>query len=83
MPSLQVREVPVNIYRRLQNAAKEEHRSLAQEAIITLARGLRTSVSNKERRKKLLRSIAEQPCRLDEKAAALDPVLLVREDRER
>ncbi|MCW5211840.1 hypothetical protein VU04_02895 [Desulfobulbus sp. TB] len=83
MPSLQVRELPVNIYQRLQKRAKAEHRSLAQEAIVTLARGMQTTVSHKNRRRKLLRAITEQPCFLDEKAANVNPVQLVREDRER
>ncbi|MCI5131291.1 MAG: hypothetical protein D3904_07150 [Candidatus Electrothrix sp. EH2] len=83
MPSLQVRELPVNIYHRLQKRAKEEHRSLAQEAVVTLARGLETTVSHKNRRKKLLRTIAEQTCFAGEKMASADPVQLVREDRER
>ena len=50
MPSLQVRELPENIYRLLQKKAKDEHRSLAQEAVVALAKGLNTSVSNKTRR---------------------------------
>ena len=74
MPLLQVKELPVNIYQRLQKTA-----------VAILAKGLRTSASNKERREKLLQAIAEQPhpCRQNEKAATVDPVLFVREDRER
>lgn len=79
MPSLQVRELPVNIYRRLQQSAKAEHRSLAQEAVFVLAKGLQASVSNKERRTEILQSIAEQP--VTEQAA--DSISLVREDREK
>ena len=82
MPSLQVRELPVHIYRRLQKAAEAEHRSLAEEAVVTLARGLQTSLSNKERRRQLLRSIAEEPC-FSDRATAVDPVQLIREDRRR
>lgn len=82
MPSLQVRELPENIYQLLQETAKKEHRSLAQEAVVTLARGLQASLSNKDRRKKLLKTIAGQPCLLDTDASP-DPVLLIREDRER
>ncbi len=83
MPSLQVRELPVNIYQRLQKRAKAEHRSLAQEAVVTLARGMETAVSHKNRRRKLLRTIAEQTCFLGEKRVSVDPVQLVRQDRER
>jgi plasmid stability protein len=83
MPSLQVRELPVNIYQRLQRRAKAEHRSLAQEAVVTLARGMETTVSHKNRRRKLLKAIAEQTCFFDEKTTSVDPVQLIREDRER
>lgn len=83
MPSLQVRDLPENIYRLLQKNAEVEHRSLAQEAIVTLAKGLETSVSNKERRNKLLADIENQPCSLDNVPSAIDPVSLVKEDRER
>jgi hypothetical protein len=82
MPSLQVRELPKNIYQLLQETAKKEHRSLAQEAVVTLARGLQASLSNKDRRKELLKTIAWMPCLFDTDASP-DPVLLIREDRER
>ena len=80
MPSLQVRELPENIYRTLQEKAKREHRSLAQEAVVTLARGLETTVSNKNRRAELLHSISINPC-IDPSVSHTDPVKLIREDR--
>ena len=83
MPSLQVRELPVNIYRLLQKRAKFEHRSLAQEAVVTLAKGLNTTASNKDRRQKLLQNIIDFPCSSAETTANIDPVSLIREDRER
>jgi plasmid stability protein len=83
MPSLQVRELPVNIYRRLRKSAKAEHRSLAQEAVFVLAKGLQASVSNKERRTEILQSITEHEQPLTEQAAAVDSISLVREDREK
>lgn len=80
MPSLQVRELPDNIYYSLQKKAQAEHRSLAQEAVIVLAKGLNTSVSNKNRRKELLQSIADN--HFDNQAVVqIDPVELIREDR--
>ncbi len=83
MPSLQVRELPDNIYRLLQKKAEVGHRSLAQEAIITLAKGLETSVSNRERRNRLLADITSQPCNPQKIKSDIDPVSLLREDRER
>ena len=82
MPSLQVRELPENIYNLLRQQAKKEHRSLAQEAVVTLARGLQVPLAQKERRLKLLEEIAGQPV-VEEAAGSLDPVELLRQDRDR
>ena len=82
MPSLQVRELPENIYNLLQEKAKKSHRSLAGEAIVTLARGLRTSVSPKNRRTQLLKIIHKNPC-IDKKILSVNPADLIREDRNR
>ena len=82
MPSLQVRELPENIYHLLQERAKKEHRSLAQEAVVTLARGLQTPLSPKKRRMELVQVIADN-LPVDHPVAHLDPVELLREDRER
>lgn len=81
MPSLQVREMPPAIYNKLQKNAKQQHRSLAQETVVTLARGLDTRVSNIERRAALLNQIAQNPAINSQQLP--DPVALIREDRER
>ena len=83
MPSLQVRELPDNIYRLLQEKAATEHRSLAQEAIVVLAKGLETSTSNKNRRKRLLAAIMNAPCNHGQKNSDIDHLSLLKEDRER
>ncbi len=83
MPSLQVRELPDNIYRLLQEKAKVGHRSLAQEAVVTLAKGLNTTASNKDRRRKILHSIVAHPCRSAKAGCDIEPVSLIREDRDR
>lgn len=80
MPSLQVRDLPENIYHLLQQRAQAEHRSLAQEAVSLLAKGLDTTISPKDRRAKLLREIAATATTNN---TPLDPVKLIREDRER
>ena len=82
MPSLQVHELPENIYHLLQAKAKREHRSLVQEAVVTLARGLQAPLSQKNRRMELLQVIADN-LPVDQSAAHLDPVELLREDRGR
>ncbi len=81
MPSLQVRELPENIYHLLQKKARTDHRSLAQEAVAILAKGLNTSTSNKSRRADLLQEIENKS--LSETLKHIDPVKLIREDRKR
>lgn len=81
MPSLHIRELPENIYRLLRERARKEGRSLAREAIVTLARGLNAPLSPKGRRAELLERIAA--ARFGSPAHGPDPVALVREDRDR
>ena len=83
MSSLQVRELPENIYSLLKRRAEAEHRSIAQEAIALLAKGLDTAISPKVRRTKLLHEIAEESGLSGGTVSKLDPVESIREDRER
>ena len=83
MASLQVRELPENIYFMLQQRAEAEHRSIAQEAIVLLAKCLDTSITPKERLARLLQKIEEEAELKSGTAAKLDPVDLIREDRKR
>ena len=79
--SLQVRNLPTNIYEHLSKQAKAEHRSLAQQAIIVLAKGLNIEIDPSKKRKELLEKIAARDeVNIDSK---LNPVDLIREDRER
>ncbi len=80
MPSLQVRDLPENIYHLLQQRAQADHRSMAQEAVALLAKGLGTTISPKDRRAKLLLEIAATAITSN---AQFDPVKLIREDRDR
>ena len=79
MPLIQVRDVPDHIYRLLAERAKSERRSLALEAVVTLARGLQVEVDAKARRRALLATIQSSPFTDGERFS--DPVKLVREDR--
>ena len=81
--SLQIRELPENIYSLQKQRAEAEHRSIAQEAIVLLAKGLDTSTSPKERRTRLLQKIEEEAELNSGTVAKLDPVELIREDRRR
>ena len=82
MPSLQVRDVPEDIYRRLQKMAHEEHRSLSQQAIVTLKKALDVVEDPKSRRRRLMDQIRMSRLNFPVKDLE-DPVDLIREDRDR
>ena len=82
MPSIQVRDLPEQIYRKLQINAKKDHRSLSQQAIVTLKKGLGIEANSKERRRVLVDQILSRRISFDN-AQLEDPVKLIREDRER
>lgn len=83
MPSLQVRELPDHIYRKLVEEAEREHRSLAQQAVAVLARGLGMPEDPRERRRKLLEKFRNDPIKYKSKRTAEDIVAGIREDRNR
>lgn len=82
MPSLQVRELPEHIYVTLCREAEEQHRSLAQQAVAVLARGLNFDLDPRMRRKALLESIREETEQYGP-VSLPDPASLIREDRDR
>lgn len=82
MPSLQVRELPENIYLQLCQEAEKQHRSIAQQAVAILARGLNQELDPKSRRGALLAKINSNPIKLNA-VTTVDPAQLIREDRER
>ena len=79
MPTLQVRDLPEDIYIQLNYLAEKEHRSLTQEAIVLLKEGIASKIGNKERRMLLLDT--RNPLGIDGNALP-DPVDLIREDRD-
>ena len=82
MPSLQIRKLPNDIYLALKAAAEQERRSLSQQAIIALAKGLEMPIDFRERRKKILTEIKEEAA-LWKKWANIDVATWIREDRDR
>jgi plasmid stability protein len=54
MPTLQVRELPEEVYSQLSYLAEKEHRSLTQEAIVLLNRGFEAEIGDRERRRTAL-----------------------------
>ena len=82
MPSIQVRDLPEQIYNKIKNNAQKDHRSLSQQAIVTLKKGLGIDENHKERRRILVDQIMSR--RVDFDIAKLEnPVNLIREDRDR
>lgn len=81
-PILQVREVPVHIYCQLQDRAAKARRSLAQETLVTIERGLGQAGELRERREAVLNRIRDRAAKRQGKALP-KPANLLREDRER
>lgn len=81
MPTLQIRDLPEEIYRKLVRQAEKERRSLSQEAVIVLARCIGHEDAPRERRREILRRLLAEPAVLDRDLP--DPAVLVREDRDR
>ena len=78
MPTIQVRDVPQDVYDALTANAKLERRSLAQQVLVTIERGLALNPDHFARRQAALQRIRERgPIKM------LDPVKLLREDRNR
>jgi hypothetical protein len=81
MPLLQVRDVPEHLYRLLVRQAEKERRSIAQQAIAVLAKGLDVEADPKARRREALRRAATFNRKQGQRLS--DPVRLIREDRDR
>ncbi|MCB0559459.1 MAG: hypothetical protein H6573_21115 [Lewinellaceae bacterium] len=81
MPTLQIRKLPDDIYQALKDEAERERRSISQQAIISLAKGLDVPVDFRERRKKIIAEI-KQEVHLWKKWANVDVASWIREDRD-
>jgi hypothetical protein len=78
---IQIRDVPDHIYRKLVEQAGNERRSIAQQAVALLARGLEIELNPKVRRRKVLEAIHSGWHTPGAKLS--DPAKLIREDRSR
>ena len=81
MPLLQVRNFPADIYEEIIFEAKQQNRTIAQQTIVLIKKGLGEEVSNKERRRRLLEEIRKN--NVPEEVKAIDVVKWIREDRNR
>jgi plasmid stability protein len=82
MPSIQIRDLPEQIYSKIKNNAQKDHRSLSQQAIVTLKKGLGIDENHKERRRILVDQIMSRRVAFDI-AKLENPANLIREDRDR
>lgn len=80
MPTLQVRDLPEDVYLRLSMLAEEENRSITQQTIVLLKECLGLHRNNKLRRKALIKNIAGKKY---PNSNNLDIAEMIREDRER
>lgn len=79
MPNLQIRDVPDDVYQGVAAAARAEHRSLSQQAVVELRRAL--GLGSDDRRRAAIQTLRASGRRLPRSAAA--PEKLLREDRDR
>jgi hypothetical protein len=80
MASLQVRTLLKPLHQKLVEMAQREHRSIPQQAIVLLAKGLKVPLSYKEKRQQVLAAIKNDAKRL-KKFDVSNPVELIRQDR--
>ena len=80
MPTLQVRDLPEDVYIKLNMVANEENRSIAQQTVMLLKESLGLHSNNKLRRKALLDKLSKKKYPNTDN---IDVVELIRKDRER
>ena len=81
MPLLQVRDFPEDIYEEISFEAKRQNRTIAQQTIVLIKKGLGEEISDRERRRRLLEEVSNW--HVPEAAKAVDCVKWIREDRAR
>lgn len=80
MPTLQVRDLPEDIYIKLNMIANEENRSIAQQTIVLLKESLGLRINNKLRRKALLKKLNKKTY---PENSEIDQAELIIEDRDK
>ncbi|MDR2481606.1 MAG: hypothetical protein LBD07_04865 [Spirochaetaceae bacterium] len=81
MPLLQVRDFPKDIYEEITFEAHRQNRTIAQQTIILIKKGLGEELSNKERRKRAIeRTFARK---VPQSAQSIDYIPFIREDRDK
>jgi hypothetical protein len=81
MPLLQVRDFPEDVYEEITFEARRQNRTIAQQTIILIKKGLGEEMSNKERRRLAVeRTFARN---VPQNVKSVDYVQFIREDRDR
>ena len=81
MPLLQVRDFPADVYEEITFEARRQNRTIAQQTVVLIKKGLGKAISNRERRRLALERTNARDIPPDVQSA--DYVKLVREDRNR
>ena len=82
MPALQIRDLPASIHRLLVERARQERRTITQQATILLAEALAGSPQPRERRRAVLADLRREGKRFDFSRIET-PEEIVRADRSR
>jgi tRNA(Ile2) C34 agmatinyltransferase TiaS len=80
MPLLQVRDFPDDIYAEISYIARKQNRTIAQEVITLLKKGLEEEATNRERRRLTFERIIARE--VPPQAREIDSAALIREMRE-
>ena len=81
MASLQIRDMPEDLYESLKLKAEKDHRSLAQQAIVLLSEALTARGRDTSRRLEALRQI--RSCKVETKFKDISIIEMIQEDRRR
>lgn len=81
MASLQIRDMPEDLYESLKLTAEKDHRSLAQQAIVLLGEALKAEGRSSMRRMEALKKI--RAGKVTTKSKEINIVELIQEDRGR
>ena len=81
MPLLQVRDFPQDIYEEITFEARKQNRTIAQQTIVLIKKGLQEEISNRERRRMAIEKTFSR--NMPSNAKSMDYARLVRKDRDR
>ncbi|EGC78610.1 hypothetical protein [Treponema denticola] len=80
MPILQVHDLPDEIYSQIYLLAQKEHRTIGQQTILMLQDSIDKRIGNKSKRQLVFKKMEDLNIEADQLP---NPVVLLREDRER